>query len=176
MSKRTELAAMAFVVAALGAAANPSFAQAQHHMQLKVEPPKATVTPTGSWLPKSVTYIKASNTSKDDQFGGAVALSGDGNTLAVGAVNEDGGGKGVNPVVKIGKAGKGAKETLTNSGAVYVYTRTAAGWKQQAYLKASNAGEGYQFGSALSISNDGNLLAVGSIGEASSAVGVNGNQ
>jgi hypothetical protein len=177
MSMKMRLAAMGFVVAAaLAARANSSFAQAQHHMQLKVEPPKATVTPTGSWLPKSVTYIKASNTSKDDQFGGALALSGDGNTLAVGSVNEDGGGKGVNPVLKAGKSGKGSGEALTNSGAVYVYARTAAGWKQQAYLKASNAGEGYQFGSAISISNDGNLLAVGSIGEASSAVGVNGNQ
>jgi hypothetical protein len=129
--------------------------------------------PTGTWQPKSMAYIKASNTNRDDQFGGAVALSGDGNTLAVGAVNEDGAGKGVNPVAKFGKGGK---EMVTNSGAVYVYTRTAAGWKQQAYLKASNSGEGYQFGSALSISNDGNLLAVGSIGEASSAVGINGNQ
>src|SRR5260370_37465222 len=174
MSKlNTDVAAMAFVLAvSLGATAAPSFAQAVHHMQLKVEPPKATVMPTGSWQPKSIAYIKASNTNKDDQFGGAVALSGDGNTLAVGAVNEDGAGKGVNPVVKAGKG----KETITNSGAVYVYTRTAAGWKQQAYLKASNAGEGYQFGSALALSNDGNLLAVGSIGEASSAVGVNGNQ
>jgi hypothetical protein len=175
MSKRkTRLAAMAFMLAAgLVAAANAGFAQAVHHMQLKVEPPKATVTPTGGWQPKSIAYIKASNTGKDDQFGGAVAMSGDGNTLAVGAVNEDGAGKSANPIVKSGKAGK---ETITNSGAVYVYTRTAAGWKQQAYLKASNAGEGYQFGSALTLSNDGSLLAVGSIGEASSAVGVNGNQ
>ncbi|PYU29562.1 MAG: integrin [Acidobacteria bacterium] len=156
------------LAAGLGAAAT-SFAQVQHKMQLKVEPPKAVVMPTGNWLPKSVAYIKASNTNKDDQFGGAVALSGDGNTLAVGAVNEDGAGKGVNPVTK------GAAK-VTNSGAVYIYTRTAASWKQQAYLKASNAGEGYQFGSALSLTNDGNLLAVGSIGEASSAIGVNGNQ
>src|SRR5438445_293573 len=170
MSKRkTGVAAMAFVVAAGLAVASSSFAQVQHKMQLKVEPPKAVVMPTGNWLPKSVAYIKASNTNKDDQFGGAVALSGDGNTLAVGAVNEDGAGKGVNPVTK------GAAK-VTNSGAVYIYTRTAAGWKQQAYLKASNAGEGYQFGSALSLTNDGNLLAVGSIGEASSAIGVNGNQ
>src|SRR5689334_8108685 len=167
MSKRKSLAAMALALAASLGLATCGFAQAQHHMQLKVEPPKATVAPTGSWQPKTTTYIKASNTSKDDQFGGAVALSGHGNTLAVRAVNEDGAGKGVNPVVK---AGKGGKETITNSGAVYVYTRTAAGWKQQGYLKASNAGEGYQFGSALSLSNDGNLLAVGSIGEASSAV------
>src|SRR4029077_6864753 len=122
MTKRQpRLATIAFALAAgLGAAAAPSFGQAVHHMQLKVEPPKATVMPTGSWQPKSTTYIKASNTSKDDQFGGAVALSGDGSTLAVGAVNEDGAGKGVNPVAK---PGKGGKETTTNSGAVYVYTR-----------------------------------------------------
>jgi FG-GAP repeat len=157
------------ITAEVLAAASLSFAQAQHKMQLKVEPPKAMVMPTGNWLPKSITYVKASNTSKEDQFGGAVALSADGNTLAVGAVDEDGAGKGVNPVTK-------GTATATNSGAVYVYTRTPAGWKQQAYLKASNSGEGYQFGNALSLTNDGNLLAVGSIGEASSAVGVNGNQ
>jgi hypothetical protein len=161
---------VAVLVAGLGAAASLGFGQAQHKMQLKVEPPKAVVTPTGNWQPTTITYLKASNSSKEDQYGGAVALSGDGNTLAVGAVDEDGAGKGVNSVVK------GGKETITNSGAVYVYTRSAAGWKQQAYLKASNAGEGYQFGNALSLSNDGDLLAVGSIGEASSATGINGNQ
>lgn len=159
---------MAALALGLGSA-SAGFAQAQHHMQLKVEPPKAVVMPTGAWQPKSITYLKASNTSKEDQFGGSVALSADGNTLAVGAVNEDGAGRGVNPVNK-------GKEMVTNSGAVYVFARTAAGWKQQAYLKASNSGEGYQFGNALSLSSDGNLLAVGSIGEASAAVGINGNQ
>ena len=59
-------------------------------MQLKVEPPKAVVMPTGNRQPKSIAYIKASNTSKEDQFGGAVVISGDGNTLAVVAVDEDG--------------------------------------------------------------------------------------
>lgn len=164
---------MAAFAPAILSAASAGFAQAQHHMQLKVEPPKAVVMPAGTWQPKSIAYLKASNTSKEDQFGSAVALSGDGNTLAVSAVDEDGAGKGVNPVVK---AGKGGKETITNSGAVYIYTRTAAGWKQQAYLKASNTGEGYQFGNALTLTNDGSLLAVGSIGEASSATGINGNQ
>ena len=161
--------ATAVLIAALLAATAAGLAQAQHKMQLKVEPPKAVVMPTGTWQPKSTAYIKASNTSKEDQFGSAVALSGDGNTLAVSAIDEDGAGKGVNPVVK-------GKEVVTNSGAVYVYTRTPAGWKQQTYLKASNTAEGYLFGNALSLSYDGNLLAVGSIGEASSATGINGNQ
>ena len=59
---------------------------------------------------------------------------------------------------------------------MYVYTRDNKGWKQQAYLKASNTAEGAQFGNSLSLSADGNLLAVGSSGEASSATGINGNQ
>ena len=77
-----------------------SFAQIQHKMQTKVEPPKATITPTGTWLPKSIAYIKASNTGKDNQFGYAIALSADGNTLAVSATSEDSAAKGVNGVSK----------------------------------------------------------------------------
>src|SRR5689334_3768830 len=88
-TRKTHLAAAMVVLAMSLSAATASFAQAQHKMQLKVEPPKSVVMPTGTWQPKSVAYIKASNTSKDDQFGGAVALSADGNTLAVGAINED---------------------------------------------------------------------------------------
>jgi hypothetical protein len=129
--------------------------------------PKATTKPTDAWHPKSSAYIKASNTKADAQFGYAVALSGDGNTLAVGAVGEDSMSKGVNAVPK------GHAEYV---GAVYVYTRSAAGWKQQAYLKASNAAEGTQFGNALALNYEGNLLAVGSNNENSGAKGVNGNQ
>src|SRR5260370_32335242 len=129
MSKRkTGVAAMAFVLAAGLSAASSSFAQVQHKMQLKVEPPKAVVMPTGSWQPKSIAYIKASNTNKDDQFGGAVALSGDGNTLAVGAVNEDGAGKGANPVTKAGNVAGNGKEPSSNSVAGFVYTRTGESW------------------------------------------------
>src|SRR4029077_4090828 len=125
MSARNRIFVLLMAAQLLGAP-RAGFAQAQHKMQLKVEPPKAVVMPTGTWQPKSIAYIKASNTSKEDQFGGAVALSGDGNTLAGGSVDKDGAGKGVNPVTK-------GKEMVTNSGAVYVYTRPAAGWKQQAY-------------------------------------------
>jgi len=168
MNKRNrDLVVIGFVLAAGLGGASSGLAQVQHKMQLKVEPPKAVVSPTGTWQPKAIAYIKASNTAKEAQFGYSLALSGDGNTLAVGAVNEGSAAKGVNGV---------SKETAVNSGAVYVYTRTPAGWKQQAYLKASNTAGGYQFGNALSLTNDGNLLAVGSIGEASSAVGINANQ
>jgi hypothetical protein len=146
-----------------------SFAQAaaQHPMSPPPAAPKVTTTTTDAWHPKSSVYAKASNTKEDAQFGFAVALSGDGNTLAVGAVGEDSTTKGVNSIPK------GHAEYV---GAVYVYTRSATGWKQQAYLKASNAAEGTQFGNALALNYDGNLLAVGSNCENSAAKGVNGNQ
>ena len=63
------------------------------------------------------------------------------------------------------------------SGAVYVFTRDKKGeWKQQAYLKASNTGREDFFGKSLSLSGDGNTLAVGADGEASNAQGIDGDQ
>ena len=47
-----------------------------------------------SWAQQA--YIKASNTEAYDSFGFAVALSADGNTLAVGAPREDSSATGIN--------------------------------------------------------------------------------
>src|SRR5881628_421581 len=116
-------------------------------------------------------YIKASNAGSDDQFGFAVTLSGDGNTLAVSAPYEDSAATGIN--------GNQADNSMPNSGAVYVFSRTGSTWSQQAYVKASNTGEkdeGDEFGYSVSLSGDGNMLAVGAIGEDSAATGINGNQ
>src|SRR5262249_6259026 len=63
-----------------------------------------------------------------------------------------------------------------SSGAVYLFVRNGTAWSQQAYLKASNPGEGDQFGISLSLNADGSTLAVGAIEEGSTATGVNGNQ
>ena len=51
---------------------------------------------------------------------------------------------------------------------MYVFTRGST-WQQQAYVKASNAVGGAQFGLAVSLSNDGNVLAVGAGHEAARA-------
>lgn len=97
-------------------------------------------------------YIKASNTVAADDFGNAIARSGD--TLVIGAPYED--------------------TTAANSGAAYVFTRTGSTWTEQAHLKASNAGTNDEFGRAVAI--DGNTLAVGASREDSNATGVGGNQ
>jgi hypothetical protein len=113
-------------------------------------------------------YVKASNTGVQDVFGGSVALSGDGNTLAVGAEFEDSASVGIN--------GNQADNTASGAGAVYVYTRSGTTWTQQAYVKASNTGAGDQFGHSVALSGDGSTLAVGAFLEASASAGINGNQ
>jgi trimeric autotransporter adhesin len=111
-------------------------------------------------------YIKASNTGAGDEFGRSVALSGD--ILAVGANLEDSGAVGV------GGNQNDTRNQATDSGAVYVFTRTGTAWSQQDYIKASNTGAGDQFGRSVALS--GGTLAVGAYGEASNAMGVGGDQ
>ena len=114
-------------------------------------------------------YLKASNTGENNGFGYSVAISADGNTLAVGAFRESANASGIN-----------GDETQTDdaagTGAVYVFTRTDATWSQQAYVKASNPQHFALFGHSVSLSADGNTLAVGASGENSGATGINGEQ
>src|SRR6266850_1266252 len=110
----------------------------------------------GTWSQQA--YVKASNTAQGDNFGTSVAVSGDGNTLAVGAQFEDGGLAGVIPgTVDEATAGNDAHD----SGAVYVYKRTAGTWSQETYVKSSNTGADDNFGNSVALSSDGNTLAVG---------------
>jgi hypothetical protein len=115
-------------------------------------------------------YIKASNTEAGDGFGNDLALASDGNTLAVSARSEDSNAIGIN--------GDENNNSLTNSGAVYVYSRDQVSqvWSSQAYIKASNPAEDDGYGISIALSADGNVLAVSSIYEAGSATGINGNQ
>ncbi|MFN5803637.1 MAG: integrin, partial [Burkholderiales bacterium] len=65
----------------------------------------------GTWAQRS--YVKASNTGSGDQFAWSLALSADGNTLAVGANNEDSNATGV--------GGDPDNDGTLNSGAAYLY-------------------------------------------------------
>ena len=118
-------------------------------------------------------YVKASNPGTGDQFGFSVALSDNGNTLAVGATGEGSALTGVTPGIV---AETTADNAAPGAGAVYVLTRSAGIWSQQAYVKASNTGAADLFGASVSLSGDGNILAVGVIGESSAATGIGGNQ
>src|SRR5699024_3641829 len=72
-----------------------------------------------------------------------------------------------------GTAGDGqSDESLDEAGAVYLFVRDDSGaWAQDAYLKASNPGEGDRFGRSLALSGDGSTLAVRANNEDSAATG-----
>src|SRR6267142_936318 len=124
---------------------------------------------------KQAAYIKASNTEMGDHFGNGgtleghgVALSSDGNTMAVGAPYESSGAKGIN--------GNQNDSSVYSAGAVYVFVLRNNVWSQQAYIKASNPGQSDKFGFVVSLSQDGNTLAVSAVWEPSAAKGINGDQ
>lgn len=113
-------------------------------------------------------FLKASNPNGNDQFGRSVAISADGNTLAVGALYEASNATGV--------GGNQADNSVMNAGAAYIFSRSGSSWSQDAYIKASNTGANDYFGFAVDLSDDGNTLVVGARGEASNATGIGGNQ
>jgi trimeric autotransporter adhesin len=110
-------------------------------------------------------YLKSSNSDPDDLFGFSIALVGD--TLAVGAYNEDS--------IATGIDGDETDNNAADSGAVYIFRRMDGQWRQEAYLKASNAGAGDQFGTSVALCNGGDVLVVGATGEDSAAVGIDGD-
>ena len=134
----------------------------------------AEVTPLDGML-DTIGYVKASNSGVDDQFAGgsviyglSAAVSRDGDTIAVTSIFEDGAATGID--------GDEADNSALDAGAIYVFDRGDAGWVQQAYVKASNTESSDQFGYSVTISGDGDTLAVGANLEASSSTGINGDQ
>jgi hypothetical protein len=129
-----------------------------------------------AWVQQA--YVKASNAGQSDLFGMTVAVSADGNTMAVSAPWERSAATGIN--------GDQSDDSLPQAGAVYVFTRSGDSWSQQAYVKASNTGrradnsellaDGDQFGFSVALSGDGNTMAVGATTEDSPATGINGDQ
>ncbi|MBZ5709398.1 FG-GAP repeat protein [Nannocystis pusilla] len=119
----------------------------------------------GVWFQRA--YVKASNPGGGDEFGQSVALSADGHTLAVGALQEASNATGID--------GEQADDSLLAAGAAYAFVRTEDVWAQRAYVKPKNSGTYGLFGRSLALSADANTLAVGAEGEDSGAVGVGGD-
>ena len=87
-------------------------------------------------------YLKSSNTGIEDWFGIRVAISGDSNTLAVSAANEDSAAQGIN--------GRQDDDSASEAGAVYLFTRGGNTWAQQAYVKSANNEAFDEFGNSSS--------------------------
>jgi hypothetical protein len=93
--------------------------------------------------------------ASNDQFGWSVAISADGNTVAIGSTTED-------------------TSPYSNNGAVYIYTRSAGTWTQQTKLLASDRDSNEGFGFSLAFSADGLTLLVGAEPENTSPSTING--
>ncbi len=98
------------------------------------------------------TYLKASDSTQNSKFGYSLALSSDGNTLAIGALEGHG------------------KEN-EQSGLVYIFTRSNNQWREQASLRAVSTETGDLFGSTVALTGDGATLAIGAPGEDSGKAG-----
>lgn len=106
----------------------------------------------------------ASNTEEDDQFGWSVALAPGGETLAVGAHAEQGAGLGVDADF--------SSNAANQAGAVYVFQGSDADWAQRAYVKASNTNDHDEFGHAVALSHNPQMLVVAAPLEDGDTVGV----
>ncbi|MBL9114250.1 MAG: FG-GAP repeat protein [Verrucomicrobiaceae bacterium] len=115
-----------------------------------------------TWTQEAI--LTAANATNSDEFGHSVSIDGD--TVIVGAVGEGSNATGVNNT--------GTTTNLTSAGAAYVFTRSGVTWTQQAYLKASNTGDGDFFGRSVTVFD--NTVVVGATSEDSKATGINGNQ
>ncbi len=104
----------------------------------------------------AIGYFKAEAPVEESLFGFAVALSGDGETLAVGAPQFD-------HTVSVGDS----EVVAERSGAVYIYRAGDSGWEFTDTLTnpALQHGDWHLFGYSLALSEDGSLLAVGAPSE-----------
>ena len=107
----------------------------------------------GVWAQEA--YLKPATVAPNQSCGTSVALDGD--TLALGC-NTD-------PCEAIGSG--------PCHGTVYVFTRAAGVWTQQARLTAEHTGQYDDFGRAVALAGD--FLVVGAAGESSDALGVGGD-
>lgn len=108
----------------------------------------------GEWT--NTSYIKASFSGSYDYFGYSISLSGDGKTLAVGAIGEDSDYRGTSDDISVAN-----NDSRTDSGAVFVFEKQNSRWVQAQYLKASNAESGDGFGHSVSLNKDGSVMVVG---------------
>jgi len=90
---------------------------------------------------EAIGYIKASDPGEWDYFGQAVAISGDGSTMAVGAALQEDDG--------------------SNNGAVYIFKQNEGVWAFTIKVTPNTRLDNDNFGRSVPLSHDGTTLAVG---------------
>jgi len=103
--------------------------------------PDTSEAPTVTEAPSAgANQVSLSAGQDGDAFGGAVVVSADGSTLAVGSL-----------------------KSKSDQGAVTVFGRSGGKWVQQEVLADANGAAKDWFGYSMAISKDGNTLAIGAV-------------
>jgi hypothetical protein len=103
--------------------------------------PTSSEAPTVTEAPSPVANQASLSAGQDgDAFGGAVVVSADGSTLAVGSL-----------------------KSKSDQGSVTVFGRSGSKWVQQEVLSDANGAAKDWFGYSMAISKDGNTLAIGAV-------------
>ena len=89
--------------------------------------------------------LTASDKIAGDRFGYSVSINGNGDRVAIGVVNEDSTG-------------------TTNSGAIYIFTRSGGTWIQEAKLLTNDKVTEDQLGYSVSMNDNGDIVAAGARG------------
>ena len=148
-----------------------------------------------TWEAYQQNPLNAANGDLSDAFGASLSFSDDGTRLLVGASGESGGASGIYSQQDPNIADKASDNSLYANGAAYLFILSNSTWQQKAYIKparhqenifkdgATEYGEndndyakitGYsqRFGGALSLSGDGQTLAIGAAQEQSEFKGI----
>lgn len=120
---------------------------------------------SGVWSHQA--YLKPPTTGRFDFFGHGIALSEDGDILAVGANREASAATGV--------GGDPTDDSIEAAGAAYTFVRTGDVWSQRSYVKPPNTAYDQGFRFDLALSSDGTTLAVAAVGEGGGDTGVGGD-
>lgn len=105
-------------------------------------PPAGDTTLPPATAGEAISLVQSKGQS-GDAFGGAVVLSTDGSTLAVGALYADVNGN-------------------ADQGSVTVFTRSGSSWAEQGVLTVDGAANDW-FGYSIAMSSDGGTIAVGAV-------------
>jgi hypothetical protein len=140
--------------------------------------------------------LKASNGDPRDSFGDSLSFSDDGTQLLVGASGESSGASGIYYSQQDSKINDKANDNSLNAnGAAYLFVLSNSTWQQKAYIKPARhqenilkdgakdygefeneymhiAGYNQNFGGSLSLSGDGQTLAIGAAEEQSEFKGI----
>jgi len=90
--------------------------------------------------------LAADDGDNDDQFGSSVAVSGSGDTAVIGAKHDE-------------------DPNGTIAGSVYVFHQNGREWSQQVKLAADDGNDYDELGFSVSVSWDGNVVMIGSVGD-----------